>query len=197
MSDNYDQAVVDGNDGQGQPAPEGSDALGLDATLDSLVSEFETAPITEPAQPAASDSSEIVELRKLIETERNERMVSRRDQDIDQAIKSVVGEGDDALPLDEDIVTDAIWGRASRDDRFLKAFENRASNPAAWGKVLSAYRADLASKFKVDHNITGDVEAANNAVRSASTSPPADEGLDASTVNNMSDADFRRLTDGL
>ncbi len=124
-------------------------------------------------------------------------MTSQRDQDIDQAIKSVVGEGSDALPLDKDVVTDAIWGRASRDERFLKAFENRGSNPGAWGKVLSAFRSDLASKVNVDHNITGDVEAANSAVRSASNSPPADEGPDASTVNNMSDAEFRRLTDGL
>ena len=66
---------------------------------------------------------------------------------------------------------DLLYGKASRDARFLNAFVQRNSKPEEWNKVLKGYANKIKSDFgkPIDKQVTDDREAVVNSIRGKST----------------------------
>jgi hypothetical protein len=84
---------------------------------------------------------------------------------------------------------------ARKDPRIAQAWLSREQKPDAWKKVQSHLKKQLESELSVRRDLTDDRDAVTAAVRSASKAPQKESV--AHDFDNMSDADFRRLTQGL
>lgn len=162
-----------------------TDETSLDELLDNFNSEFDedTQPPESKDNLSDADVAEVKEFMTEYRQEQTNKAVST-------AAKTVIQALGDEVNVTEDTVVDLLYGRASRDKRFLNAFIQRDAKPKEWHKVL----AGVASKLKddlggqIDQTITNDREAVANAIRGKSTvtedEPP--------NLNAMSDAEFNQ-----
>lgn len=190
MSDNT-QAVVDTPDGQAQLAPEGQDAPD---SLDAALAEFEASNKIEPEKPASApadvDPKALDDIRRDIATIKEDNARRQTDGDVADAVKSLQGGLEDLNLLDK-AVNIRLHGYASTDERFLKAFQTRQDNPAAWKRVLDNVSKEIREEFELrpDANLTADREAVGAAVRNASTTSP-ESGVNNKELSAMTDAEF-------
>jgi hypothetical protein len=185
-----EQTVGTVPEAQAQPGAEVTTAQDKGFDLDGLLSEFteQTKPVTQPQtepQKAAAPAVDPDVKRKLDKLD---------DLLFKQEWNPVLGRIRGDIPaevMSDDELTDLMNGRAMRDVRLKNAWENRASNPAAWSKVEKALNAELTKKFQKlpDAATTEDVAAVTAAVRGASNkAPPAQ----APKFGNMSNAEYRK-----
>ena len=155
-------------------------------SIDELLEEFKVKTETPTEQQSkdikADDLREVVD---YVRQDRDEKIKERTDTDVMAAVKVVKGD----LELDDGLVKQILYGRASTDPRFLKAFQMRHENPSAWESVQKAMHKELASTLtpKTDPNLTDDRAAVEAAVRSQSTGSTEEPLPD---LGSMSDAEF-------
>lgn len=93
--------------------------------------------------------------------------------------------------VDQDFLETALDNEARRDPRFLKLWENRAANPAAWKKALDGFAGKYTSKFSVrsDPQLMENQRAikASQEVKSSSNKAP-----DTDEWGNLSQEEFER-----
>ncbi|MGI9506070.1 MAG: hypothetical protein ACR2RE_23770 [Geminicoccaceae bacterium] len=186
------QAVAGQPNTNAEHSAEGDGAQ--EPTVDELLKQFETA--TEPEQPdpakAATDltADDVKSVVSWANEERVRRSTERVEKDIAEAVETVKGE----LDIDPGIVRDLMYGRASTDSRFMRAFQQRHTSPEAWMEVQKAFGRELAAKFKpgatTDPDLSDDRAALESAVRSAATRPTGDDA--PPDFASMSDAEFAR-----
>lgn len=166
--------------------PQTEDKGAQEPSIDELLKQFE-ATETPPEQAAKPEikADDLREVVSFVKEDREERIREKTDKDVLAAAQVVKGD----LDLDDDVIVDFLYGKASRDPRFLKAFQMRHENPDGWNRVLKAQGKELVDKFgpKIDQNLTDDHAAVAAAVRSASTGSSEEAPPD---FNSMSDAEF-------
>lgn len=183
------QPVVDDTKAPAQPGAAENNAPEKTDDLDTLLDQFKPAETRAPDTPKPEQtgaehdqkaaSSEVLQARDEIRRDRFER-------DMKATIDDVRGD----LPFDDDFMRAWIDSRAAKDSRLADAWVNRASNPAAFKKVVSALGREFAKYGKVpDKNATDDREAVTAAVRGASTKAPEGKAPDYS---RMSDAELAK-----
>lgn len=179
------QTVAD-TDAPAKPATEDKGAQ--EPSIDELLKQFEQTE-TPPEQTndiKADDlkADDIKEVVSFVKETREDRIRETTDKDVSAAVKAVKGD----LDIDEGLVKELLYGKASTDPRFLRAFQLRHENPEGWTGVQQAFGRELASRLaKPDQGLTDDRAAVEAAVRSASTGsseePPPDFG-------SMTDSEF-------
>lgn len=154
-------------------------------SIDELLKQFEaTETPTEQPKPEAISADDLKDFVRTAKDDRDERIREKTDADIVAATKVVKGD----LEIDDGLIKDFLYGRASSDPRFLKAFQMRHQNPDAWAGVQKALGRELASKMvKPDQNLTDDRAAVEASVRSHSTGSADDSPPD---FNSMTNAEF-------
>lgn len=182
------QTVGTGTEATPQASAEVTTAQGSGFDLDGLLSEFTeqtkptTQPQTEPQKPAPTQVVDVEARKELAEL--------KFEKEWKPVLTRIRGDIPSDVISDEEL-TDLMNGRAARDPRLKNAWENRASNPAAWGKLEKALNGEISKKFQKlpDPNTTEDVEAVTAAVRGASNkAPPAQ----APKFGSMSNAEYRK-----
>ncbi len=156
-------------------------------TIDDLLKEFEASenPTEQQTQKTDLKADDIREVVGYVREEREQKSRERTDTDVAAAADIVKGD----LGISKERVIDSLYGKANRDPRFLRAFQQRHENPNAWNSVLRKMHDELASdlKPKVDENLTDDRAAVEAAVRSQSTGSTEEPLPD---LGSMSDAEF-------
>lgn len=185
-----EQTVGTGTEATAQPVVEATTAQDKGFDLDGLLSEFteQTKPVTqpqpEPQKPAATvlDPAVGKKLEKL-----DELLFEREWKPVLTRIRGDIP----AEVFSDEELTDLMNGRAARDTRLKNAWENRASNPAAWGKLEKALNAEISKKFQKlpDPNTTEDVAAVTAAVRGASNKIPPEA---PPKFGGMSNSEYRK-----
>ena len=177
-----------------------------DDDLETLLNQWEAqAGDSDESQQSSESSSdqsqdEIAELRKRVERQERERAQQQTQQDVQEAASKMRQAVSDEIDISEDIWEDILHGRASRDPRVVNAWNARREKPEEWEKLTKAIAKDYVKRLRsnVDKSATEDRDAVASAVRSASKAPAQDSGAPSeSDLNNMSDAEFNRLTRGL
>jgi len=175
------QTVGNGTETVAQPAAEVTTAQDNGSDLSALLNEFtegtKPSPQPEPQKPATTE---------VVDTEaRRELAALKFERDIKPVIKTVRGDVPEEV-FDDDEIQGWLDSRARKDPRLQKAWDNRASNPAAWNKVEKALSAEFARKFQKspDPHATEDVAAVTAAVRGASTTPPPDKPINFAAMTN-------------
>lgn len=178
-----DTQTVATTDAETKSQTEGKGAQ--EPSIDDLLKEFDTTDNPTEQQSADLKADDIKEFVRTAKEDREERIREKTDADVSEAVKTVKGD----LEIDDGLVKELLYGKASTDPRFLKAFQMRRENPDAWGRVQKAFNTELVSKLspKTDQNLTDDRAAVEAAVRSHSTGSPDETPPD---FNSMSDAEF-------
>jgi hypothetical protein len=182
-----EQTVGNGIEAVAEPTVETPAAQDKGPDLSELLNEFtqSTAPVTQP-QPEPQKTTETA-----VDVEARKELASLRfDRDIKPVIATVRGDIPKEV-FDDFEVQGWLDAKARKDPRLQKAWDNRESNPAAWGKVEKALSAEFAKKFQKlpDPNVTEDVAAVTAAVRGASKqAPPAQQP----NLGKLSRAEFRK-----
>ena len=182
-----EQTVGTETEAQAKPVAEATTAQDKGFDLDGLLSEFteQTKPVTQPQPKPQATATPVVDVEA-----RKELAELKFEKEWKPVLTRIRGDIPSEVMSDEEL-TDLMNGRASRDPRLKNAWENRASNPAAWNKVEKALNAELIKKFQKlpDPNATEDVAAVTAAVRGASKqAPPAQ----APKFGGMSNAEYRK-----
>lgn len=165
-------------------SPQTEDKGAPDPSIDELLKQFEATETPPEQQPDEIKADDLKEFVREAKADRTERLREKTDKAVSEAVKAVKGD----LDLDDGVVKDLLYGRASTDPRFLRAFQMRHENPTAWEGVQKAFGRELAEKMvKPDQNLTDDHAAVEAAVRSASTGSSDEAPPD---FGSMSDAEF-------
>ncbi len=166
--------------------------------VEEAASNFNPAPQTSQAQPAATQQptgAEIPDpvldqngfksylakqytehsqaLSQLTNAQRQlaqGEMRRREEADIKSAVAQVREKvGSD---MDDDFIEIALGQKARKDPRFMSIYQNREKNPAAWRAALGAVGNEMKSKFqfKADPQLTENVRAAKQSTQSSLTS---------------------------
>ncbi len=152
--------------------------------LDVLLNEIDTdfKKDTEAAPESKEDAELVNKVDHLLK------------KDEDAAIADAVSSVQNGLrELDVSTPDEAIEGMlnqmAGKDERFMKAFQNRDKSPEQWKRVLSAAEKSIAKKFgdQVDKPLTDDREAVANAIKGSSTTSDEDA---PKSYKGMTDAEF-------
>ena len=188
-----EQTVVDEVKDEAKPSPETDNAQ--DDSLESLMKEFES--VQEPPKEAKGEqaSEDISEDVRWIRSMREQEESKRTREAIDQTIGALK----DGIDCPVDMPNEWWEGRldvaARKDPRLTQAWLSRESKPEAWKKIQAHLKKQLESELSVRRDLTDDRDAVTAAVRSASKAPVRESV--AHDFDNMSDADFRRLTQSL
>ncbi len=160
-------------------------------SVDDLLKQFEaeTEPDEQP-KPAKAPDIGVDDIKRAVtwaDEERERTAASRATAAIAEAVKTVKGD----LDIDDEFVEGVLHVRASKDKRFLRAFQDRSSKPEAWSKVLDAVGREVAAKAEKspDPDLTNTRTAVRAAVRSAATRSSGDEP--APNFGKMTDAEFK------
>lgn len=155
-----DDAVTDPKDTAEQESAQ-TDEKPLDQLLEEFNSEFDED--TKPEDDVKPD--DIEQVKEFMTEYRHEQT----DKAVSQAAQTVVKALGEDLPVQvtEDMVTDLLYGRASRDKRFLTAFVNRGKDPKAWNQVLGGVASKIKSDFgePIDTEVTKDRQAVTQSIR--------------------------------
>ena len=167
MSD-QEQTVTEADDQTAQTGPEDDGAQDIEAAL----KEFENASSseqTEPEKPKPSGQSDVSDVVDYVRELREKEARETTQKDIAAAVETVKENVD--LNIPDSVIKNALYGKASEDPRFLRAFQYRGENPEQWSKVLKALGQGIAKEFEglADRGATDDREAVASAVRGAST----------------------------
>lgn len=176
------QTVASESDTKATPGNEDKGAQ--EPSIDELLKQFETD--TKPEQKSTDlKADDIKEVVDYVREDREEKTRERTNADISSAVKAVKGD----LDVDDDLVEGMLWRKASKDQRFLRAFQLRHENPSTWADMQKAMNRELAGKItaKPDQNLTDDRAAVEAAVRSASTGSTEEPLPD---LGSMTDAEF-------
>lgn len=180
---NDTQTVADTDAGA---KPQAEDKGAQEPSIDELLKQFDS-PDPQPEQVAKTEikADDIRDVVSFVKEDREDRLREKTDKAISEAVTAVKGD----LDLDDGLVKDLLFGKASTDPRFLKAFQMRHENPSGWKSVQTAFSKDLATRLgpKIDQNLTDDHAAVAAAVRSQSTGSPDAAAPDFSS---MSDYEF-------
>lgn len=164
-----DEPVVDQTDTTEAESAQ-TDEKPLEELLNKFNSEFDKD--TTPEKTEATDEvsqADVTEMKQFMAEQRQ----TQTDSAVSEAaktIKSVIG---DDLPINvsEDHIVDLLYGKASRDQRFLNAFVQRNQKPEEWKKVLAGVANKLKDDFgkPIDQQVTNDREAVTTSIRGQST----------------------------
>lgn len=196
-----EQAVADQPDPESQEtSADGGSAQ--DDDLDSLLNQWESssAESAETGEQTDDDSDldpkEIKRMRKELNEIREAQWQNETHQAVSEAVSVMRKSVADEMDVPSELWEDVLYGKAARDDRIRTAFMHRHKDPDKWNKTLASLAKQTVKGFKkdgVDKSATEDKNAVSSAVRSASKSPPADEGPSEKDFDNMSDAEFKKL----
>lgn len=194
-----EQTVAD-TDVQDAPVTEEGSAQGDD--LDSLLNEWESRskaeePKEEPkpkGEQKESTPDEIKQVAAWVKEQQQRQIEEQTQKDIESAVSKIHGEMES--PVSKYLIEGALWREASNDPRFLRAWQNRGKDPDGFNRILGAVRRNIEKEMgsQPDKTVSADREAVTRAVRGASNAPPAEEFPSEKELNQMSDAEFRRMT---
>jgi hypothetical protein len=185
------------NETETQPASsgeEGVDARTKGSELDRILSEIGVGEEPEPGstdqgkEPTKDDLKSVVQ---FVKGEQERAIAERVQADVNQAVK--VAKGD--LDIDDEEISDLLYGRASRDARFAKAWAQRGDKPEQWDTALKAFNKDLAARQEArgSQDLKDDREAVLAHVRGESTTAGSRTFPSESEIMAMSQKDFDAL----
>ena len=188
-----EQTVVEEVKAEATPSPATDNAP--EDSLDSLLKEFES--VQEPEKPAKGEqtSDDISEDVRWIRSLREQEEAKRVRDALEQTVTALKDGIDCPVDLPNSWFEGRLEVEARRDPRIAQAWLSRESKPDAWKKVQAHLKKQLESELSVRRDLTDDRDAVASAVRSASKAPMKESS--APDFDSMSDADFRRLTQGL
>lgn len=191
MSETEEQAVVGETDDQPKVDTEVKDAQADDTDdLDKLLAEYEKSAGSDDtsSKPGESGEAQDQDLRKEIESLRNDFARMSTQEDLSKAVKAVRGDLDPEA-FDDKFMELWLDRQAIEDPRLQQAWANRQNNPKQFEKVLSSLNKNFTKKFGSlpSKEMTDDREAVAQAVRGASTKAP--EGK-APEYGSKSDQEF-------
>ena len=184
-----EQAVVEDTDTEAKPSVEADNAQD---DLENALREFDEQEPEQPAEPVKSEAPND-DTAEIINYVRQQREQEARESSIKDlkaaanAIKDSVGEIPVNLP--DEVFEGLLYQRAENNPAIMKAWMNRGKNPEGWNKVLKAVGKEFGDKLKQtpDAKATGDWNAVESSMHSASTSSQNEPSKD---VAKMSDAEF-------
>lgn len=163
--------------------------------LDALLNEY-TEPVSEPAQPEVAQptvsNDEMAEFRQMMAEQRTDKM----NQGLNEAAKLVkTAAGESAANIPEWMMVGALREESTRNPNLEKIFNDRASNPEAWGKVAAALGKKISDELTpTDKASTSSWNAVDSALHSASTSTPTPAAqIDAKSMKGMDDQAFNTM----
>jgi len=169
-----------------------------ESALDQLLTQFEKAG--EGTTEASAPKPDTVALRALkpvvdfaqqaMEKDRTEGV----QKDLDSAVE-FVSQAEELKGIKSDVAIGMLEAYGRQDPGFVKAFEQRTSDPAAWNKALESGR-DWVKEALADYRggggnkVRDDIEAATAAVQGTVTQAEPTEGPSAVEMNQMSDVEW-------
>ena len=172
-----DESTVDPKD---TTSDSGAQTDDLDTLLNEIDNDFEKGTQAAPEKGTDPDLSEKVDyLLKQQETTASGEAVS--------SVQGGLKEVDISAP--DEAIEGMLNQMAIKDERFMKAFQERDQNPGHWNKVIAAASKSIAKKFgdMVDKPLTDDRDSVANAIRGSSTTSDEDA---PKNYNSMTDSDF-------
>lgn len=204
MADEEKQSVVDQTDAETQQSSaEKGGAQGDD--LDSLLAQWEEGSQAKDSKESDKGAQlddtddpkqQITEIRQYLQKQEEERTREEVNRSVDETAGLMQEEVSEQVNLPKEKWRAILQGYASEDQRILNAWNARRSDPKAWEKMAKFIAKDFVKGINsgVDQSATEDRDAVASAVASASKTPSADDGPSQEDLNNMSDAEFNKLT---
>lgn len=173
----------------------------IDSDLESLLKEFDTNTqyTTTVQTPAKVDTTAVPVTTPADFNEfksfQQEYYRDKAAKELDMVVAKMSKDVPELSALKADVIKDIIDGEARRDERLVKAYQQRNSNPAAWDKVQKQLGQKIATSLgitstdKASKQVNQNRAAVAAALGSASLSEPADSKK--SDLTKMNDAQFR------
>ena len=187
-----DQTTVD--DPSGTTETESSGESELDAFLKEYEASSKEKSRTKPdAKPP--DLVKVLQglqpVVKFASSKMEQEAADTLKKDVDGAIDFLI-EPDELTPLPKKWARGFLEVHAIENPTIGAAFENRATDPAAWSTALESTREALLKAIKElpGDNVKSDVEAATAAVQGTSTESTAEEGPSIAVKAKMSDREW-------
>lgn len=152
------------------------------------------------APDTVSGTTALQALKPVVEfaqREMSERQTKQVNDDMQAAVE-FISEPDDLKGLKGNVAIGMLEAFAREDPSFVKAFEQRQTNPSEWKAGLEKARdwvKDAVTDFKGGgtESVRSDVEAAKAAVQGQTTQAAETEGPNPVELFNMSDQDFEEV----
>ena len=176
------------------------EATGAQDTTDDEWGELLKASQPEPEikpepKPDAESSGETPVSRAEFNALRDAMSKKDTDEGISSAVDHIQAGNEALKDMPKRAVKAYLYGLADEHPEILKAFGDRHNHPKAWEKAQEMIGKEMEKDFAdlPDADLTAGVQAAVNAVRGVSTTPPAKQELSDKAVNAMTDAEFAAM----
>lgn len=185
------EQAVSNADVEAKPSTE--EGAAQEDDLDALLNEFDSTTET------SNEPDQNTEQQGLSDEDRQLLQSFRQEQEskaVDDTIKSIKEHMPEDIGLSDKAFKRVVLGMASDDARIAEAYALRNTSPDAWAAVQKSIAKEIAKDYgnRPDSTATDTHNAIAAAVRSASTSSPSNETITEKDMNNMSDADFKKMT---
>lgn len=172
------------------------------SSVDSLLSEYDeaVAPAADAATPnadapsteapagesAASFDPRLEEMHSFMQ----KQMQRDTQKDIGTAVETIKRHDPLLANLPDSMVRGHLHDLASKDSRFLKAFQNRGDNPKGWENILKSVAVEVTKELgePVDSELSSNIASLRASVNTSS--PSGKSGPTDAEIAGMSDADF-------
>jgi hypothetical protein len=158
--------------------------------VDEAAQQFQAQPVQSVPQPVTQQPDPYADIQQQEsnvlrgQLDQNTQELSQLKQSmVNKEIEADIGKAVDHVSqkidgIDRDVVDAYLNSKANRDPRFMKLWEGRNSNPAAYKRGLDALSNEMAEKFSIkqDPQLTENQRAAQQSQQSmaASNQPSAD-----------------------
>ena len=184
------------------PAAGETDAASQETlSVDSLLAEYDEqvtplvvkTPDTPAAKPAGQeeslapvDNTQLSYVTNYVETQQKKET----QQDIKSAVDTIKGANEVLKGIPDTMIRGHLHDLATGDTRFLRAFQDRHSNPGGWNKILGSIAGNLAKEVAtpVDENLSDTMSSLRASVNTGS--PSKSDGPSDEEVANMTDQQF-------
>ncbi len=178
--------VTETNEAPSQEAPAVEGAQEQEKSLDQLLSEYET-PIEEPKQEVeapkpAQDDSRLAQIESYIAQQQQKDMNNGLVESAEFLKKEIGGD----LPIS--VYRGMLFDKASADDRYKEAFQQRFQSPEKWNQLLRGVAKEFKEEMSIDTKSTESWNAVEASVRSSQTTAPKDDP-------QVTEKDLRKMTD--
>lgn len=183
-----EQTAVEQTDETAQQVSEAADAQ--DEDLDQLLTEYESGTKAEsiPEPKATAEADRVAQLESKVQ--QFEQMLTARE--VNAALEDMAQQVKGDLQVSDRVVRGFIRDMAAEDPRLEDIFNNRASDPASFKRLVKSLGKSFAKEWsasQVDQAATEDREAVTQAVRGSSNKAP--EGDAVPDFASMNDAEAR------
>lgn len=171
-----------------EPSKTESEATSQEDDLDTILGEW-----PEEKKEEAKASPKQAPAQDPMLTELYSRMA---EDDLSKAVERAYSSLED-LPAkpDKSLLRDILEGRAQRDPRIGRAWQQRHSNPDAWMKTVDGITNDVKKRFEVkESQSTSDVESAMAVARGSSIKEIPPEPVSKDKLGRMTDQEFAEFT---